>query len=493
MKIASIACKNFKVHSDLDMNFDGKSVILLGDTGKGKSTILELLQTCLMERELTDNPLKNGTESGYIKTIIDDSGYKYTISRTFARGKKPGRFKVTSQDGRTETLTDFLERVFGIAFKNKKFDYNKYFFQEKTPAARLKYFIDATGGDQIIKNISDIKKKKADRENIGGQRNIQKSLLDAVGFIDISQEKLQKDYEHYLKKRERSEAVEVKEEYLKKNTIVTDDLIDERDAIESQVEIYLTLTENKAKNLRLIEELKAQIDVLMEDNIILDTQLADRELTNLNVEQTNLAAAEVQKKIDTAEEENAKVIKNSEDLYEAELDKIEAFNIERSQFAQNIKTFKEYNRLDAEWNTISEQMNELIEQNEKLTKKTLPIPELSIKEIDGNDVLYYKDVEFSFDALSKGETIKATAAIQKALNPKGMNFILIPEAQSLGSSVDEILMEAKKFDIQVILEVTQRDEELQLVFIDETKPAEEQPKKPAVKRGPRKPTVKKDK
>jgi hypothetical protein len=53
------------------------------------------------------------------------------------------------------------------------------------------------------------------------------------------------------------------------------------------------------------------------------------------------------------------------------------------------------------------------------------------------------------------------------IGKNGDNFIIIPEAQSLGSALDEIIKECDKYHMQALIEYTERNEEFKMVFVDE--------------------------
>ncbi|HTB30809.1 MAG TPA: hypothetical protein VK808_02215, partial [Bacteroidia bacterium] len=57
--------------------------------------------------------------------------------------------------------------------------------------------------------------------------------------------------------------------------------------------------------------------------------------------------------------------------------------------------------------------------------------------------------------------------IQRAINPAGINLIVVPEAQSLGSGMDEIIEECNSLGVQYIMEVTERKQPFKIKFEEE--------------------------
>jgi hypothetical protein len=97
----------------------------------------------------------------------------------------------------------------------------------------------------------------------------------------------------------------------------------------------------------------------------------------------------------------------------------------------------------------------------------IPIPGLTIEDIDDKNIILYEGRELCFENISKGRSIRLAIEIQRAINPKGSHIVMIPEAQSLGSQLDEILAECKEYGIQAIIELTERKQEFHIEFEDE--------------------------
>jgi hypothetical protein len=176
---------------------------------------------------------------------------------------------------------------------------------------------------------------------------------------------------------------------------------------------------------------------------------------------------ELKGKIDNAKTVNEEIEKKANEAYDEAMGNITLFNTKRNSFLSTVNAFRKWQELDAEWKEVDQKIKDLREANKEIFKNKLPIPELTIDEIGGKETVLYKGREFNWDNLSKGETIKITTQIQNAINPNGDNFIIIPEAQSLGSALDEIIKECDKYHMQALIEYTERNEEFKMVFVDE--------------------------
>lgn len=460
MSVLNVKCKNYKIHKELDINFNGKSAILLGDTGQGKSTILEIIEVCFLRKQF-ENPLSNGEEAGFIEMETEIDGRKYIISRTFSKDKKSSeRFEVRSADGSTQSLTNLLKTVLGAAFTNKYFDYHTYFFEMKSPKARVEYLTKSIGDDKIQQNVATIKKLENERRDLGSQKKAQEGLFPL--FKGLDKETILSKRAYYMQPQEIKLAAQAKEAYLKNKTVRLELLANERVVVAERVAKLQLVEQQLSEKHARIQELEAELIQLRGDVELLEMQKKDipakcvKELKTLD------------EKIEKGKVKNQLVEHEAQKLYEAEVGKISNFNVERANFINNQKAFIEFARLDKEWKAKDAEMDRLAKESKELFKDSIPIPELTYELNEkGDEMIMYKGREFSFSNISKGESIRIAAAIQRAMNPKGANFILIQEAQSLGSGVDEILEEAKKFDVQVIMEITQRDEPLKVVFLED--------------------------
>ena len=103
MKIINLKIKNFRGIQEADVEFDGKSAIIYGINGMGKSTILHacnLLFSRIFKKltesklghnqdfQIMESDIKIGEEKTYISMIIDLDGRAYKYNRSMDRGGK---------------------------------------------------------------------------------------------------------------------------------------------------------------------------------------------------------------------------------------------------------------------------------------------------------------------------------------------------------------------------------------------------------------------
>jgi len=463
MKIVSIELKNYKIHKDFKFDFNGKSAMLIGDKAVGKSTLINFILQYLGLKDFDTKSLSEGEESGSGALKVEVGGNEYTITRPLVGPDKKSRFKITSNAGSFDSMEAFYKAVMGGLFTERYFNYNEYFFQLKSPAARVKYFADVIGDPRIEANKDFIKNLKEGRKLVGSQRDFQEVIKKQSGLDELDSDTLQANSIYYKNARDIAEAKEVKEVFLKNNLIDIKQLEFEKQHVQRDSELLINHSKQIYDNNIRIEELKAELAALEENNALVKHAFD-------MIDPTSTEKLEViNQQLESADSKNNAFKEKADDLYEDEIKVITDFNEKRSAFIRGIQSFKEFKRLDTIYNEQSDLIKEKEIENKKIFKESLPIPEISYEmNEDGSELIMYNGREFNFDNLSGGESIQIATKIQRALNPDKSNFILIQNAGLLGSGIDEILKEAKKFKTQVIMEVTERDEPLSIEFVEDS-------------------------
>jgi hypothetical protein len=479
MKIISIELKNYKIHKDFKFDFSGRSAMLIGDSEVGKSTLMNFVLEYLGLKDFDTKALTTGEESGngILKVEVGDN--EYTISRPIVGPDKKSRFKITSSNGNFDSLEAFYKSVMGGIFTKKYFDYNQYFFESKSPAARVKYFADVIGDPRIQENKDKVKEIKSERKTVGAQRDYQEVIKKQSGIDEYTPEELQSNRLYYKEARDISEAKEVKEVFLNTKIIDVEKLSVEQGNISSDVKNLNALNLQLADNSTRISELELELANLKENNILTEDAISKIDPTCI------VKLADIDKKLSTAETKNKGFREKADELYEDEVKTITEFNEKRLSFIRGVMSYMEFTKLDKNYQDKTEEIKTLENESKEIFRDSIPIKEISydLKE-DGSEYIMYKGREFTFDNISGGESIRVATKIQKALNPDKSSFILIQNAGLLGSGIDEILKEAKKSKTQIIMEVTERDEPLSIEFVEDN---------PATILSKRKKTVKKTK
>jgi hypothetical protein len=453
--IVEAKVKNYKaLKGEHTFPINGKSVVIIGDTAKGKSSLLEMIDAHVAQVSYPKNPLTDGQQEGYTETVHEIDGVKYTISRTFKRQEdgsvKLSRFMVKSSSGGRYSQEEFLKTHLPAALNGGKFEYAKFFFEQRSPEARYKYLIDSIGGDQVTANNAKIPALEGERAAIGQQRSVQQTLWEQEGIF--TPESAERDIEYYKDPKTNEAAIAAKKQLLDTRTEILGTAV-EYNAVKDKNSIHRDLQNKNTQHKERIELLKQQLKA--------EKQLLAANEEHLSLNPLNEALEkELKGKIDNAKTVNEEIEKKANEAYDEAMGNITLFNTKRNSFLSTVNAFRKWQELDAEWKEVDQKIKDLREANKEIFKNKLPIPELTIGEIGGKETVLYKGREFNWDNLSKGETIKITTQIQNAINPNGDNFIIIPEAQSLGSALDEIIKECDKYHMQALIEYTERNEDL---------------------------------
>ena len=185
MKITSLELKNIRSYDEEKVNFPEGSVLLSGDIGHGKSTLLLAIEFAffgIKRGELTgDELLREGQKSGEVKLEFAIDGKDYTIMRSLKRTKtnvvQDSGYLIT--DGLREDLQPeelkarILERLGypkELVSKQKSYIYR---YTVYTPQEEMKNIVlaDEESRLETLRKIFGIKKYKLIRDNASAVRS----------------------------------------------------------------------------------------------------------------------------------------------------------------------------------------------------------------------------------------------------------------------------------------------------------------------------------
>lgn len=110
MKLNEVKIENFKGFRGLDVKFDGKSAVIFGINGTGKSTILSAINYCFwlwlnrlnssqgaVYRSFDPKTVCYGTSALKIECVVETDGCKHTLTRSYSKPQQ-GKRAVSSQE-----------------------------------------------------------------------------------------------------------------------------------------------------------------------------------------------------------------------------------------------------------------------------------------------------------------------------------------------------------------------------------------------------------
>lgn len=315
MKLVKINIKDFKVVRNLEKEINGHNIILLGDNGRGKSSVIQFIEIALGRQ--TSIPEKADGE-GYI--IVDKDGNEWTFKVTFKSGKPV--VTVTSPEGIVDTRKSVLANVVGAV----DFDIDEFVRLSETKAGRkqqveiYKSFLDdevkqvviecENRVDDYYRTRTEINSQIKANENILANHNYHKIDLNKIPNSKIDIKDLTEKLAMSIKSNNDIEGVSQRLESNKKEIESIDQEIERLKAKKLEIAEKVLKAEEYLKTNTIVDvsELMAQKDNAMELNANYDTKvdylIGKDTLKELTEKSQNLTIM-----IESAREEIARTIK----------------------------------------------------------------------------------------------------------------------------------------------------------------------------------------
>jgi exonuclease SbcC len=290
MKIKKITLTNIRSYKQQEIEFPEGSILLSGDIGSGKTSVLlgiEFSLFGLQPGQRGSSLLRNGEDSGGVKIEIEVEGQEIIIERTLKRGKTVSQdyCAVTIDGEKKETsVTELKNLVLRLLNYPKEFTKKQnllYRFTVYTPQEEMKQIILQEPETRIntLRHVFGIDKYKKILENISiltlklrEEKKIKQGITmnleqDKLNIISKENDLESKHYnlvsiekELFAKAEERKKIQEERGEILKK--------IEEKNKFQQEIEktdiMIINKKESFSGNLRIIEQIKNQIKELEE-------------------------------------------------------------------------------------------------------------------------------------------------------------------------------------------------------------------------------------
>lgn len=398
--IKKVQIKEFKVIKDFDESFDNNIILLKGDNGVGKSSIIQFIEIALgKNKNIPPNAIGEG------EVVADFKGNLYTFSVMFKDGKPV--ITITAPDGMKDNRKSTLAALVGAI----DFDIDKFCEQSKSVSGRkeqietYKKFLNK----EIVETIERYEANVAINYE---QRTIANRELKAInGVIEL----------HPM----RGEDLEIEP-------------IDVSDVFQKQKEANehnnnISKYEDSLGQLRAAsEDLKLRIEKLQGELKIVDERIVAGDL--FMSKNTKIDTSEFEEKLKSANEVNAKVEK-AKDL--------------KAKLAEKEKLTNEIGEMTA----LIDSTRQLIQ--DAIRDMDSPIEGLSFD----SEQLLYNGIPVNPDSLSKSEIMELGIKLKIAENPN-MGVLFIEEGESIGAKrLEEIKKIADKNGFQIIMEQVERGNE----------------------------------
>ncbi|MCK9453998.1 AAA family ATPase [Sulfurimonas sp.] len=199
MKIQTAELKYFKFHKDLTVDFDGKSLLIYGENGTGKSSIYEALYSNFYHQKRLDKNIASNIQETYRSRGCETENLEVNIS--FDAGKELNRI--------TDELSDFnvmrVEKTGNQAFFNS-IEPTIYFANEKVLNRLTKENFYIALNETLFEDFPQMKSPYAGAdENHHFKRyaqfsnldTLKKKIIDKIGNDDV--DAVRTEFEDILK------------------------------------------------------------------------------------------------------------------------------------------------------------------------------------------------------------------------------------------------------------------------------------------------------
>lgn len=446
LTVKEVRIKNFKNLSNVELSLKGKSLIISGENGAGKSSFIQAIWSTLSAKGKPQKPIKEGEDNASVIVVIGEDGKEYTVESKFT--EKGNYLTITSPDGFQTSKVGNLEKLVG----DINFDIFNFVQLSRTVPGRREQvgmildFLTPKEQEAIETINTDISFIKEERSGINvlmkNDSGTLATLKDGLSTDDIDliwneaipepvdKQKLLHDYQ----------VTETNNNEIKLTQAGIDSNVKEHNILIKATE---TATEQMKKE---IQELKARYASMATNRAIKISELSDvikkmdKELSALG---NHIDTDSIMQKIRDADTAN-----------------------DRIQSMQNVsKLQKSIETKKTKFSSLLTKMNAKEENKRKvITGSSLPVKGLTFDE----DGLYFNGIPFTEEQLATSELIRIGIQIAMAKNPN-VKILRIEQGESLGDKVlKEILAAAKKAGYQLFIEeVTKGKEQLQFKYIEE--------------------------
>lgn len=398
MIIKRIKLKNIRSYVDLDLELPIDSVLLWGDIGSGKTTILMAIAFALfgLHNDITGNTLlRHGQNKGFVILTIQIEDKEVIIERTLNRSKKSinqGKGKITINDEEYEMTPKELKanvlKLIGypedLLTKNKIliFQYTVY-----TPQEEIKKILydDANERLQVLKNVFEIEKYQRIQDNIlnfFSQLNSKSKYLKGLSKdLDEKIEQFNKlDEEREQKNKKLEEKISELENNQRLSSLKKKELNEIEDKIKQLNELKEELS-GKSVQFSSIKETQENYKLLLNK-----TQIKIEEI-NKKLEQfvdvispTELSTEELQQKISELEIEISDGEKDQGKIDSRIRDLEKIFNQKFCEVCE--QEVQDYQKFEQKIDQYKQSLEELIEKlsTNKLDKKQFEKLKLELRD-----------------------------------------------------------------------------------------------------------------
>lgn len=517
MKINRIYLENYRIHEKLEVEFDKGINLLLGENGKGKSSILEAIGYALFGSDLRGtqkDAIQYGKKSAKIQvefTGVD--GEEYIVTR-----KLPGAtsiYRKSNPELELQGKEDRIRELCGIKGDIKDvYDnvivakQNEFISSFKATAKDREKTFDKVFNTEIYREIYDGYSKDVEgkyKNEIAIEENSIKSISDIMEDSQEVKEKLEleeereKEFEKYLNNLS-GELKEIKEKLnqisetelkiekingeIRKSEEVLNSITLQGEKLKKQIEETILAKEIADKNienhneyiktseiLESIKKEKKELDQIKEKQNNLEKDLISSEklksdssnqvnLWKNSIENLKVSCREKKDRVDFLQEEIEKKEKNLQ-VYKGELEKNTPLLKELEKFESDIENGeKTLNTFIVKLQEKEQDLKNKKEQRDNLIKERLDEKIEEFKKIENEKKKLEGEIEknITLGIANKEAHEKLKSSICPFLNENCKNLS--------GKDINNFFLERRKKYVEIITDKKHQLEELEIKLKD---------------------------
>jgi len=175
MKIQKVKIEDFKVLKNIEQQIDGKNLLLIGDNGVGKSSVMQFIEIALGR---TDKVPPNAKGEGEV--ITNHLGEEYKFQVKFKDGKPV--VTVTAPNGLKDNRKSAIAGIVGAI----DFDINEFVNLSDSKAGRKKQveIYKSLLGDEVVEELEKYEQNII--VNYESRTETNRKIKEAKGFLTTS-------------------------------------------------------------------------------------------------------------------------------------------------------------------------------------------------------------------------------------------------------------------------------------------------------------------
>ena len=474
--LRELRLNNLAIIKNLDLEFNDKFIALTGETGAGKSIILNGISLLIGERSHTDM-IRNGTQGLFAEGVfelnenqkkrLDELGFEIEddeliITRYFDRNAKS---KITVNGSRMtlSRLKELMVNIIDLVGQHE----HQFLLNSDYHLHLLDRFLDDEGkmlSKKIRESVNKIKKLnfqigniEEEKSKIAEKKDILEFQLNEINSLELKENEdneLEEEYKILFNAGKISEKLEETSQFLKEGEF---SILTALGRAKRNLEQLSDLSESYSELYDKIESVLYEVEEISYsvDNFVGDVEIDDKKLEKIveridNINKLKLkygsTITEILEYRDKIEKDLSLVNFESEELENLKKEKSELVG----QYFQDSERLSEIREKIAEnlQNTVDVQLDDLNMENAKFKVEITKTQEITIYGMDNAEFMIAANVGETFKPLAKiasgGEISRIMLALKTVFSAVDNISVLIFDEIDTGISGETVRRVAEK-------------------------------------------------